>query len=521
MVTEVPTRPHLAVVARGWALNLLGTASHGVLTLVLVFVITRGLGAGEAGAFFEAVAVFSILTNSTTLGADTGIVRMLPRHRALGRRADVMSTISVALWPVLVVGTVAAILLFATATRVSEVVADPTYRAVLATYLRVLAPFLPISAGYTVLIAATRGFGTMLPSTIVDKLARPALQPVLLALVLAAGLRGATVAFAWAGPLALAAVLASLWLASLIRLDGAASAGERAGRLRALAAEFWRFTAPRSLAAVFQVTILWLDTLMIGALASTREAGIYTAATRYVLIGMLAAVAILQVLAPKLSELLAREDHDEATHVFQTATAWLIGLNWPIYLTLIVFAPFLLSLFGPEFVEGQGAVVVLASTMLVATAIGPVDIVLLMGGKSAWNLINTGIALALNVVLNLILIPRFGIVGASVAWSASILFNNLAPLAQVWHFLRMHPFGRGFIRITLAAGACYGGLAFVIRALLGATLAGFVASGLVATGVFLTLVWRSREGLELRALRQALRRPSRDSAKEPAITGVR
>ena len=86
--------------------------------------------------------------------------------------------------------------------------------------------------------------------------------------------------------------------------------------------------------------------------------------------------------------------------------------------------------------------------MLVATAVGTVDMVLLMGGKSSWNLFNTVVALSSNIVLNLLLIPRYGGTGAAIAWSSSIIFTNLLPLGQVWKFLGMHPFGRGFPKVV-------------------------------------------------------------------------
>src|SRR5207237_546673 len=82
---------------------------------------------------------------------------------------------------------------------------------------------------------------------------------------------------------------------------------------------------------------------------------------------------------------------------------------------------------------------VLGLCMLVATAVGTVDMVLLMGGKSSWNMINTVVGLSSNIALNFLLIPRYGGTGAAIAWSSSILFTNLAPLAQVWKFLGMPP----------------------------------------------------------------------------------
>ena len=76
--------------------------------------------------------------------------------------------------------------------------------------------------------------------------------------------------------------------------------------LRELAAEFWTFTAPRGLTGVFQVTILWVGTLMVGNLSSTAAASVYTASTRYLVVGSVVNLAIIQVIGPKLAELLSR-----------------------------------------------------------------------------------------------------------------------------------------------------------------------------------------------------------------------
>ena len=68
-------------------------------------------------------------------------------------------------------------------------------------------------------------------------------------------------------------------------------------------------------------------------------------------------------------------------------------LAWPLYFTLAVFAPLLLQVFKPQYAAGATSLELLAVAMLVATAIGPVDIVLLMGGRSMWNLFNVVVAL--------------------------------------------------------------------------------------------------------------------------------
>ena len=88
-------------------------------------------------------------------------------------------------------------------------------------------------------------------------------------------------------------------------------------------------------------------------------------------------------------------------------------MAWPQYIAIAIFAPTVLRLFGSDFTEGSSTVAILAVSLLVGSALlGPVDMVLLMSGKSMWGLWNTALSLTVNLGLNILLIPRLGIEGA-------------------------------------------------------------------------------------------------------------
>ncbi len=210
----------------------------------------------------------------------------------------------------------------------------------------------------------------------------------------------------------------------------------------------------------------------------------YTASTRYLVAGSVVNMAIIQVIAPKLSELMTGGFRTRARDVYQVATSWLMMLAWPMYFALALFAPVLLRVFGHEYADGASALAVLAIAMLVATGIGPVDVVLLMGGRSLWNLFNVIVALALNIGISLVLIPKIGITGAAVAWAAAILFNNIAPLIEVRAFLKVDPFGRGFPAVAASAIVCFGGIGAAVRLTAGETLPAFIAYMVVASIVY-------------------------------------
>ena len=514
-----PSGTDIHRLARGGTLNLAGGVTAGLLGFLLVVVVTRGLGPAGAGEFFESIGVFTILTGVVQFGANTGMVRTISRLRALDRVGEVRSVIAFGLVPVLTLGAAVACALFLTAPAVARAL-HGTQADDVARYLRMLAPFLPLAAGSAVALSGTRGFGTMIPYVALESVGKPLLRPLAVLVAIAAGFGATGVALAWASPLAIQFPVAVAILYVLLgRTDEGRASSRPAGQIGSTLTEFWRFAAPRGLASVFQVSVLWLDVLLVGALRGAREAGVYAAVSRLVLVGTFAIEAVRLVIAPQLSALLAREDRQGAEELYQTATWWLMGLSWPAYILVGVFASTVLRIFGPEFASGEVPLVILTGAMLANMGTGNVTVVLLMGGKSSWNLLNTVAALTVNVTLNLVLIPRLGMSGAAIAWASSILVENAAALFQVRSLLGLRPFGQGYRTVaieTIVAFACVG---LIARAVLGDSIPGLLACAGAGGALYVTRMWRSRDTLRLPMIREAMRYRNRRRARAEASEG--
>ena len=135
---------------------------------------------------------------------------------------------------------------------------------------------------------------------------------------------------------------------------------------------------------------------------------------------------------------------------------------WPLYLVLAGFAPTLMAVFGEGYDVASDVVLILSLTMLLATACGPVDSVLLMAGRSWLSLRNSTVALAVNVGLNFVLIPLYGIRGAAISWSVAIVVRNLLPLLNVRRHLDMWPITATHRSWPPAAIVCFGGVDIVV-----------------------------------------------------------
>jgi O-antigen/teichoic acid export membrane protein len=459
----------LASVARGGLANLVGAAFAGLSGFVVTWLVARALGTVAAGAFFASTAAFVLIATVAKLGTQTSLVYWPARLRALGQTGALRACLRAGIVPVLVFSGVVAVAMWLGADLLARVAVRDGH-AEYARQLRLLAWFLPVAAASDALLAANRGLRAMRPTVLLDRLLRPALQVAVLALLIGYGIRTAPAfVLAWVAPYLPSALLSAVSLRRALTLRVAVTpraapapppggvlphlrsafgvAPDRSGRRRrryrnpdllpqvsgrptgalvdgstaGVFGEFWRFTAPRAVASIAQLALQRVDVLLLAGIAGLRAAAVYAVAGRFVVLGQFANQGISQAVQPRLAELLATDDRAGASRLYQTATAWLILAAWPIYLLIAVYAGAYLGVFGAGYHAGAPVVVVLAAAMTVATGCGMVDMVLAMAGRTSWNLANVSVALAIQLVIDMLLITRLGPLGAAIGLGVAIV----------------------------------------------------------------------------------------------------
>lgn len=522
-------RAGLAGVARGGAINLAGAVISAAASVGLTVVVTRNFPKSVVGTFFVAMSLFLIVEAITNLGAYNGAIYFIARLRALNAERRIPAIMRATIVPVAISSVIGAAALIAFVHPLARLLHGGFSGAAspgqLATALRVLAVALPFAALADTMLGATRGYHEMRPTVLVDRIGRSTLQLVGVAAAALAG-TSALLAPLWALPYVPATVVAVLWLRRIMRrqrtLVTAAqpraaqprAAQPRAAQLRVAAdrfpvdnrhgkpnaSGFWRFTAPRSLASVAQIVIQRLDIVLVGVMKGPVEAAIYTAATRFLVAGQLGNAAISMAAQPRLTQLFAVRDRSGANTVYQVTTGWLILLTWPLYLLAAVFGPSVLGIFGRTYDAGGTVMVILALAMLVATACGQVDMVLITTGRSSWSLYNGLLAMGVNIGVDLVLIPRLGITGAAIGWAAAIGITNLLPLAQVAAAVRVHPFGRGMAAACALTLLSFAAIPLALRALAGPGPAVSITATALGCAVMALGMWLLHPALHLSAM---------------------
>lgn len=508
----------LADVARAGLFNLTGAGVAGLSTVAITLVVTRGFSRAAAGAFFAATSLFLIIEAISTLGAVPGTVYFIARLRSMGQHHRIPEVLRTALRPVAVVSVAAAVALALAAPPLARVLVHGQFGhagaspAEIVTELRALALALPFAALLDTLLGATRGFRAMSPTNVIDRIGRSVAQLAGITVVAAAG-TAVLLGPLWALPYLPAACAAWLWLRHIQRRSPPGEVppvigappqvrkpGRAAGAHRRESLRFWRFTAPRGLALLAQVTIQRLDIVLVAIIRGPVEAAIYTAATRFLVTGQFAIQAIGMASQPRFTEMFARADFRGANRIYQATTAWLVLLTWPVYLLAISFGPQILTVFGHSYRAGAAVMVILGVAMLLLTGCGLVDMVLVTTGRSSWSLVNGLLAVTVNVVLDVLLIPRYGITGAAIGWSVAIVVTNLLPLAQIAATVRLQPFGRGTLLAIALCSLSFGVLPLVARGLLGPGAGPSLAAIACGCALMTAGIWLFRADFNLAAL---------------------
>jgi O-antigen/teichoic acid export membrane protein len=178
----------------------------------------------------------------------------------------------------------------------------------------------------------------------------------------------------------------------------------------------------------------YADTFILGRYATLADVGIYRNAFKVATITRIALTAFLVPAAPKFAELFSQGKMKELAHSAQFATKIIFWCSAPILAGVILLAPFIMGVFGQEFLRGTEALIILSIGQFINASTGPVSNILMMTGRQKLNrnlMVGTTV---LAIALDLWLIPIYGIVGAACVNTFGIIVMNLIPFFLIKYY---------------------------------------------------------------------------------------
>ncbi len=176
---------------------------------------------------------------------------------------------------------------------------------------------------------------------------------------------------------------------------------------------------PFALAGIFFKLSGQIDTVMLKVLAGNQYTGWYAVALKLTTALTVLPGALATSYFPAISHYFVH-DPKRVPYLFERAMLYLMILSLPISFGVYVIADeFVVQLYGPVYGASAQALKVFMISLVFVFLNYPVGNLLNAANRQLLNTLNMGIALVVNVLLNIFLIPRYTFMGAAIAAAIS------------------------------------------------------------------------------------------------------
>ena len=465
-----------AELAQGASLSLFGRISGRTLHLLTQISVGRFFGPEAYGLFAIGLTIFRISGLISVLGMDTSVLRFGVRHKA-DSRGRLSWVLLVGIGAPLLIGTTVGIAIFLAAPWLASVVFDkPSLEQVIRLFALGIGPL----AGLQVAAAATRISKRMQFWVLSEELTQPALALLLtlVAALLGLGILGAVAAIVISVGVAL--IVALYYVRKLF--PGVLA---RSASLRGPWREFLTYSITVSGSRISIALMYWMDRLVLGSFWPAEVVGVYQAAAQSAILFAIILTSFNRIFTPLVADLWHRGELIRLEAVYRISTKWGLYMSLPLFVVVWSAPGLVLSaVFGPEYALGALSLRILALGQLINVGTGGVGLMLAITGHQRRWVLTAIAAFAADVVLLLILIPRYGMLGAAIATSATLSGMYVVGLIQVRHTLALWPYDRRYLKGLIAGLASLAALNWMIQLQFGHPLLALVALTTVSIVIF-------------------------------------
>ena len=450
-------------------------------------VSSRALGPETYGLVVLGETILNILVLVSLLGLNQALSRFLPELMQEGKFARVRGILAVSFVSSLVLSGILGLLLYLFSDMISVGIFGNSN---LSFVLFFMALALPFYVGIMILTKTFIALRKPKESAIITTFLRNGGQLLLVLLLLLVGF--SLRAYLWIYVISSAiAFLIGFWmLYKYLRM--------KIGISRHVEMDFKRtfsYAIPLFMTGFFVQMMGYIDMSLLGIFLPESYVGVYSVSISLATSFWIFLTSFSYIFFPVVSGLLAKGDYSHSRELYLVISRWIFTLSVPFAFGLILFAPQILTLlFGEAYATGYAALIILVMGYFFNVITGPASDVLKALGRVKFIFWFNVLMAGINLILNILLIPKYFLVGAAVSTTFTLflkefviflvakkelqmsfnwkkylpsLFAVLFSFGLAFGFSLTFPifFESFFVLIVLALGFCiYGFLLFLFRA---------------------------------------------------------
>lgn len=407
---------------RGSSLLLAGRGLSMLVNFGVQVLIVRHLSQSDFGAFAYAMSFVALGQTVATLGLDRSVARFAARYEATGDRQRLVGVLVLTVGTTVLLGGAMISLVHGLQGWLgTTLVRDGTALAL----LPIIVVLAPIEALDQISIGMFATFAAPRAIFVRRYVLAPGLRLVVVGLLVATGSDATFLATGYVVAGAGGLLLYSVVLVRVIRARGI-MAGLRLRDVRLPVRELFAFTIPMVTTDLVYIVMGLSDAVLLGHYAGTEAVGAVRAITPAAKAVQLVMTSFGLLFLPAAARLLAREDHRRLDHLYWTTASWLTVLTFPVFvLTFALAEPVTVTMFGERYAGSAPYLALLSLGYFVQVSLGFNGMMLKVYGRLRYVVaINATVAVG-NLGLNMLLIPRWGPLGAAIGTCTSLLVFNL------------------------------------------------------------------------------------------------
>ncbi len=434
---------NLKKIVKGAALVFIGIIISKIFTYFYRLYIARYLGAENYGLLNLGFAVLGVATAISLLGLPSGVLRYVSYYKGKENYKKVTSTIISSLKITIPLSIIIGILLFIFSKNISIHLFHTEKLIIIIKLFAILVPFSVILSNLEVI---TQAFQKIKYNIFIRNISESSIQlfSTILLVSIGLGILGAVIGY-------MIAIFSSALLFFLVVQKKVYPFINAKIKIENNYKEILFYSWPLIFVYLLGMIIAWTDNIFIGYFKDASSVGLYNTALPTSRLLMIIPTTIIFLFIPIITELYGKNKKKEVEKVYKTTTKWTFFLNFPIMLLMILFSKQILNfLFGKEYLGAASALVVLSLGHFFYSLTQLSSSVLQSIKKTKIILLNSIIIIILNLILNIYLISKYGILGAAIATSISFFVSSILFYFEAYIFTKIQPITSNMLKSMIA-----------------------------------------------------------------------
>ncbi|WP_123539422.1 flippase [Halosimplex salinum] len=426
---------HRQKLFQGAAFITFGIGFELVFSFFAKVAVAKYLGTADFGAFSIGFALVTVATIVSTIGLQDGVARTIPRSES---KSDETNTILTGVLVSLLVSVAIMVIIYLFADLVAMHLSQ---EGNLSRVIRISTYAIPLLVVSRVAVGVGRGYKNASLKVIIINVLRPATFFAGTTAVLLFSIGSTDATYIIPVSYVPGTVIGTYYVVKKVHLPSIFQS-------LSFRHDLILFSAPLMISGFMRQILNRLDTFIIAIFEPATQVGIYNAVYPLSRLSNVFLAAFGFIVMPIFSSIDADSTNKDINSIYTFATKWIVVGTIPVFLGFSLLPTEMISfIFGREYVPGNLTLAILTVGFFVHTILGPNSNALVALGKSKIIFVFTAVSAIINVVLNLILIPLYGIVGAAVATAISYTVLNVLNSAELYRSEHVLPvdYDMGFL----------------------------------------------------------------------------